>query len=81
MIFERRKTVTSQVEKYGEKFEKLLAFCEEARSLQEMMQCLGLTDRKHFRRHYLKPLLEAGKISMTMPDKPKSSRQKYLAAT
>lgn len=43
-----------------------------------MMDFLQLSDRKHFARHYLKPLLEAGMIVMTIPDKPKSRNQKYV---
>ena len=43
------------------------------------MQLLALTDRKHFRRKYLNPLLQSGEICMTMPDKPQSSQQKYIA--
>ena len=43
-----------------------------------MMQFLDLTDRKHFRRRYLNPLLDTGVIRMTIPDKPRSSQQKYV---
>ena len=76
VAFSRRKSVTPQV---TQKVEKLLAFCVEPKSLQEMMQLLALTDRKHFRRKYLNPLLQSGEICMTMPDKPRSSQQKYIA--
>ena len=80
VAFSRRKSVTPQVTpQVTQKVEKLLAFCVEPKSLQEMMQLLALTDRKHFRRKYLNPLLKSGKICMTMPDKPQSSQQKYIA--
>ena len=71
--------VTPQVVFDDPKIVRLLAFCETPRSLQEMMQCLELTDRKHFRRRYLNPLLESGQLRMTMPNKPRSSLQKYIA--
>lgn len=80
VVFSRRKSVTPQVTpQVTQKLEKLLAFCVEPKSLQEMMQLLELTDRKHFRRKYLNPLLKSGIICMTMPDKPQSSQQKYIA--
>ena len=41
------------------------------------MKSLGLKDDEHFRKAYLLPALEAGLIEMTIPDKPRSSKQKY----
>ena len=38
---------------------------------------LGLENREHFRKTYLKPLLESGRIKMTIPDKTTSKNQKY----
>ncbi len=38
---------------------------------------LGLKDRFHFRDAYLTPAIEAGVIEMTIPDKPRGSKQKY----
>jgi ATP-dependent DNA helicase RecG len=36
-----------------------------------------LKDREHFRKTHLEPLMEAGLIEMTDPDKPRSSHQRY----
>ena len=41
------------------------------------MSLHGRTDRTKFRRQVLRPLLEAGWLEMTVPDKPTSSKQKY----
>ena len=38
---------------------------------------MDLTDRTKFRRKYIHPLLEAGIIEQTMPEKPNSQNQKY----
>ncbi len=47
------------------------------RSRLELQASLGLADRKHFRKDYLNPALEAGLVEMTLPHKPKSTRQRY----
>ena len=60
-----------------EKIDKLIVFCTEARSFGEMLAFMGLTDRTKFRRKYIRPLLEAGIIEQTMPEKPNSRKQKY----
>lgn len=44
---------------------------------QLLREALRLRDDEHFRRAYLIPALEAGLIEMTIPEKPRSSRQKY----
>ena len=60
-----------------ENIDKLIVFCTEARSFGEMLAFMGLTDRTKFRRKYIHPLLEAGIIEQTMPEKPNSQNQKY----
>jgi ATP-dependent DNA helicase RecG len=47
------------------------------RTRAELQDAAGLKDRKHFRTAYLDPLVEAGLLSMTIPDKPRSSQQRY----
>jgi ATP-dependent DNA helicase RecG len=44
---------------------------------QQLQRALGLKHEDHFRTAYLQPALEAGLVEMTIPDKPRSSRQKY----
>lgn len=46
-------------------------------TLVELMQLLGLTHRATFQKNYLNPAIEAGLIERTIPDKPKSPKQKY----
>jgi hypothetical protein len=41
------------------------------------MEAIGLTGRDNFEKLYLRPALDAELIEMTIPDKPKSSNQKY----
>ncbi|MDQ6955446.1 MAG: putative DNA binding domain-containing protein [Mariprofundaceae bacterium] len=56
---------------------KLLVFCSEPRSREEMQHFMGLKDREHFRKALLVPLLDQGLLKLTMPDKPTSPKQKY----
>ncbi|MFZ3103424.1 MAG: hypothetical protein WA096_01765 [Smithella sp.] len=46
-------------------------------SRNNLQETTGLYDREHFVREHFKPLLAAGLIKMTLPDKPTSSKQKY----
>jgi ATP-dependent DNA helicase RecG len=46
-------------------------------SLQELIVPSGRTDRTKFRDQVVHPLLEAGLLEMTIPDKPRSSQQRY----
>jgi ATP-dependent DNA helicase RecG len=47
------------------------------RALAELMVPSGRTDRTKFRDQVLAPLLEAGLLAMTIPSKPRSSKQQY----
>ena len=42
------------------------------------MAVLGRKDRTKFRTKFIGPLLEAGWLAMTFPDKPTSSKQRYV---
>ena len=60
--------------------EVLLMYCETPRSTKEMMQHLDLSHRENFRDTLLLPLLASGKLELTIPDKPKSPKQRYVAS-
>jgi ATP-dependent DNA helicase RecG len=55
----------------------LLSVIKEEMDRERHQQALALKDRFYFREAYLAPALAAGLIEMTIPDKPRSSRQKY----
>ena len=55
----------------------ILAFCVEPRAFYEIMEMLELKDRKTVRK-YVQPLVEQGRLAMTVPDKPNSKNQKYI---
>ena len=65
--------------KKEDKINLILEFCKEPKSVKEIMEYIGLKHRPTFMYDYLNPLLEEGKLQMTIPDKPKSRNQKYIA--
>ncbi|MFH1891243.1 MAG: Fic family protein [Candidatus Zixiibacteriota bacterium] len=46
-------------------------------SRREFQLALGLKNDEHFRKAYLLPALGEGLIEMSIPEKPRSSKQKY----
>lgn len=64
--------------KKEDKINLILEFCNEPKSVKEIMEYIGLRHRPTFMYDYLNPLLEKGKLQMTIPDKPKSRNQKYV---
>ena len=56
---------------------RLLDYCKKERSVKEMLTVLGLKHRETFLNNYLHPLMKDELVIMTIPDKPRSPRQKY----
>ena len=59
--------------------DRILGFCKEPRSLEDIAHALGL-GKYYVRRRYIEPLLEEDALSMTLPDKPRSKYQRYVAS-
>ena len=59
---------------------QILKFCEEPKSLLEIMDKMGYKSAKDFRKNYIKPLVESGKLKMTVPEKLTSRNQKYISS-
>jgi ATP-dependent DNA helicase RecG len=56
---------------------KLIQRLEGKMHRRDLQTAMDLKDDEHFRKAYLLPALEAGLIEMTIPDKPRSSKQQY----
>jgi len=54
-------------------------YCITPRSREELAERFGFHAPTYFIKTYVSPMLEAGKIKMTIPDKPKSKFQKYYS--
>ena len=57
---------------------KILSICAEPRSILAIADALGFREKKSVRK-YLTPMIDQGRIAMTIPDKPTSRFQKYVA--
>ena len=74
--------VSTQVSTQGEDvFEKILDFCEVPRTKKEITEYFNLKNAKGFGKRYLTPLISEGKLKMTIPEKPTSSKQKYISVS
>lgn len=59
--------------------DSILNFCEIPRSRAELIEFTGKS-RNYVLKQLIAPLVECGKLKLTIPDKPKSSNQKYVKA-
>ena len=57
---------------------RIVAYADVPRSLAELMAHAGYRQRPHFMAAHLEPLLTGGVLRQTIPDKPRSSRQRYV---
>ena len=57
----------------------IVKFCNSEKNIFEIMDKVGYKNRTRFRRTYIKPLVEKGVLKMTIPEKPTSKNQKYVA--
>lgn len=63
----------------GSMEDSIIDFCEIPRSRAELIEFTGKS-RNYVLKQLIAPLVECGKLKLTMPDKPKSSNQKYVKA-
>ncbi len=69
--------VTTQVTTQVTPGTRLLKIISGEMTKKHLRESLGLKNDSHFRKTYLRPALQAGLIEMTIPDKPRSSKQRY----
>ena len=72
--------VTPQVQgmMVGDRVYASLSFCTKPHDRAEIQEEIKLKDARHMRAKYLRPLIEAGLLSMTDPEHPTSPAQKYI---
>ena len=58
---------------------ELLLLCHEPANINVLAGKFSVKNRTRFRNRYITPLIEEGFIEMTLPDKPRSGKQKYVS--
>lgn len=59
-------------------YARLMDYLEEPRTRKELQEFCNIKSREYFRTKILNPLIEAKRIDLTIPNKPQSSKQKYI---
>ena len=78
VTFRNNMNQVSEVKIEDDLIKKILEYCSIPRSRDELTAFTGLF-KAYLRRSVLAPLLEQGLPAMTLPDKPKSTYQKYYS--
>jgi len=68
-----------QANMQDERINKIIRFCEQPRSRQEIQKHLTMKNRDYLRKFILNPLIKRGVLRLTIPDKPRSPNQKYYS--
>ena len=63
----------------GQEAVDLITFCKTPRTRQEIADFLGIGVSNYLMKRYIQPLLDDGRLKMTLPDRPKSRKQKFFS--
>ncbi len=63
----------------GQGMREVVEFCRTPRTRGEIAEFLQIKTVHYVMSHYVNPLLEAGRLKMTIPEKPRSRNQKYYS--
>jgi ATP-dependent DNA helicase RecG len=78
LLLEKEQVASEVTEQVTEQVGKLLwQFGDKSVDGKFLMDAVGISHRPTFLYSYLQPALNAGLVEMTIPDKPRSSKQKY----
>ncbi len=69
--------VSDQDTDHAEKQKLVLEYCKKPKSREEIQNHLKMKHKQYFRDNILNPLIDEGLLELTIPDKPKSPKQKY----
>lgn len=61
--------------------DKIISFCNVPRSREDIAKHLGIGSTYYVASKYIRPLVDSGKLGMTLPRTPRSKSQKYFTAS
>ena len=72
-----KKGLSSNIEKLSSDQVKILKNCAQENTAAELIKILQRTNKTKFKQTILDPLIDCKFFELTIPDKPKSPKQKY----
>lgn len=79
VVFKNNIYQSEGTKKQGNMQEDILRFCDVPRTRAELVEFTGMS-RYYTMSAIVQPLVDEGKLKLTIPDKPKSPKQKYIKA-
>lgn len=77
VIFKNNIYQAEGAKKHGNMQDDILAFCDVPRTRAELIEFTGMS-RYYTMSSIVQPLVDAGNLKLTIPEKPKSPKQKYV---
>ncbi len=79
VIFRKAAQIAMEDTIQSEDMDNLLIFCKTPRTRKEICEYLGLSSVTYAIQTHVMPLVDAGKLKLSIPDKPKSSKQLFYS--
>lgn len=77
--FNKDKVEYENEETIHEDVKRILEFCKTPRTRKEICEYLGLSSVTYAIQKYVMPLVESGKIKLSIPEKPGSTKQRFYS--
>lgn len=79
IFYKSTHSIEKDIESDSEISKKLVEYCKVPRTRAEIANYLGLESQSYVITTYVTPLVNRGMIKLAIPDKPRSSKQKYYS--
>lgn len=79
VIFYNREMINIGNTSFGEERKDLVEFCKTPRTREEIAEYVGMKTIYYVVKNCINPLIQEGKLKMTIPDRPKSKNQRYFS--